>query len=724
MSEEEKKRSKDRERVAGEQERERRIKRGWTFYMIIGFVLIALSVRILLRGSVTSTKNADAWLKLEEYKSGEVRSLPKRGNIYADNGEPLAISIPKYDIRIDFRAGGFSDSVFLADVDAFAGALAEYFTHLGDDKATYKRRLLSGHKRRTTAGQIVKGEITDLQLQAVRNMPYLKGRSRHKTGFHASTAIRRVRPYENLAKRTVGFLQGDTDSVGISHGSSGLELGYDSLLCGAPGVDKRVRVHNRDKRVPVKPAKDGMDIHTTINIDIQDIAERALKKQLVESNGEWGFAVVMEVETGAIKAISNLDRISEGIYQEVTNHAVANLLEPGSTFKSIAMLIALNEGYASPEDSVETGNGVYQYKRGMSIKDHNWRRGGYGTISLAEAIWFSSNIGVAKTILRGFEGENQKYMDRLNGMNIFDPISIGIPGEAKAFIKDPKNWEPGTMAWSTFGYEVQMPALYMLRFYNAIANDGKMMEPYLVASIRDGDKEVEHHKPTVVNKQIARKKSVHQLQEMLRGVVVEGTGKNFNSPYIAIAGKTGTANLYDSASGSYGGGNMTSFCAYYPYEDPLYTCYVVINRPAGGSAVFAGRTVREIAEQTVATTQEVALEDLEADSLATFSQYIGSGWGPSVARALKITDADPDKIESTRTWLQHHGGDSLQILTKATPMEGEMPDLIGMAGADAIYLAEKLGLRVSLVGRGAYVKRQSVKVGTNVRRGQTIQLTL
>ncbi|MDO5036047.1 MAG: penicillin-binding transpeptidase domain-containing protein [Porphyromonas sp.] len=712
-------------RAAGEQERDRRIKKGWIAYMLFGIVMTMLGFAVLVKGSITSTRDAAAWDKLLIHTSPDVSSAPNRGNIYSDMGIPLAISVPMYDTRIDFRAGGFNDSIFLTNVDTLAEELAGYFG--GESKASYKNRLMNGYNEKKRATAIVRREINHVDFGRLKSMPYFKSRSNNTTGLTATRYIRRNRPYNTLAQRTIGGLKRDADSIGITHGNSGLEMAFDSLLCGEPGIDQRIRVHNSYKRVPRIPPKDGLNVYTTLNVDIQDITERALRKKLVEVNADWGTAVVMEVKTGQIKAISNLDRVSEGHYTERTNHALADLLVPGSTFKTASMLVALNEGYCAPKDSVDTGNGIYHYARGLTIKDHNAHKGGYGKITLDQAMWYSSNIGVAKVLLEGFEGENKKFLDRLNGMNIFDPIELEIPGTANAMIKqDASTWSKSTLPWVSFGYELEIPPIYTLRFYNAIANGGTMMEPYLVNSVGNERITVWSKKPKVINKQIASKQSIRQMQEMLRGVVLYGTGKDMNSPFVEIAGKTGTTQIYQQGSSWGGAGHMVTFCGYFPANDPQYSCIVVVFRPKGvyPAGNIPGAVLVEIAEQTVATTRNIPIKSVKADSLATFDQHVSSGLVNSVERSLELTKAHVDALESRGTWLQHLGGDSLQLLHRADPIEGQMPDLIGMATEDAIYLSEQLGLRVSISGRKGYVKRQSIKAGQTIRKGQSVHLTL
>lgn len=710
--------------------REKRINKGWTAYIIIGSVFILLSIAAIFRFIKTATIDAPKWKEIAKHQfPGPKISSPIRGNIYSDEGIPLAISVPRYEARIDFQAGGFtssrghSDSIFLADVDSFAICLSSVLNDRS--AASYKNVLMNGYKQKNRATRIINREITHIELNKIKQSKYLRNRGANTTGFYTVQYIRRVRPYDNLASRTVGGLQTDPDSVGITHGNSGLELRFDSLLCGRPGLDRMVRVPPRFERVPIYPAVDGMDVYTTINVDIQDITEQALRKEVEESNAAWGTAIVMEVKTGAIKALSNLDRSHSGYYYESTNHALADLIEPGSTFKTISMVAALETGRISPNDTVDVGNGIYQYARGLRIRDWNAHRGGYGKITRYEVIYNSSNVGTALSVLEAFgQDRRQDYLDQLNKMNVFDQINFEIPGTAKPrFKQDVDTWSNSTMPWSSFGYEVQMPPIYTLRFYNAIANNGEMMEPYLVNEVSNHHgKRAYSRKPTVINKQILSKKTLEIAKKMLRGVVTEGTGKGLNSPYIEIAGKTGTALI--SGQGGYSGRANVTFCGYFPANDPLYTCIVTVGRPNVNSSGIPGRVLKEIAEKIVANKKPTPLKSVQADSLASFHQDVAAGNRRAIKQSLKLTGVDVNHIDKKSEWVKKEGDNVGQTFSATQLIENSMPDLVGMSVMDAIYLAECSGLQIRVKGIGGTVKHQSLNAGSRIYRGQEVTLTL
>lgn len=710
-------------------ERDRRVKDSYTKYFILGLFLSLLCILIFGKTAWTATVDAAAWKSLNaNMRKGNQPTLPRRGNIFSDENTPLAISVPRYETRIDFKAGGFDPEYFKANVDSLAYHLSGYFK---DKSASgYKAHLMRGYERGSRSWRVVDREVSHTELVAMQRMPYLSQGNKNKTGFTTTRFVRRVMPYGSLAQRTIGSLKRDADSLGITHGNSGLELAFDSVLCGEPGLDRFIFVPKRWVPDPIKLPKNGMDVYTTINVDIQDITERALRETLTEVNADWGCAVVMEVKTGAIRAMANLDRLGEGRYGERTNHALADLLEPGSTFKGVTMLASLDRGGVQPNDTVDVGNGLYRVGRGLTIVDHNAHRGGYGRISYAEAIEKSSNIGVALAVKKTFGEEskanNRAFFDALNGMNIFDQIDLEIPGTTKPYInKNPEEWRPGAMPWISFGYQVQMPPIYTLRFYNAVANDGVMMEPYLVTSVRNEESVYYENGPKVKNKQIARKEAVHDLQAMLRGVVTNGTGKAMDSPFVQIAGKTGTTQI--SGVGGYAGyGHNVTFCGYFPAERPLYSCIVVVSRPRGvyPAGSIPGKVLREVAEQSVATMNSVPLSTLEPDSTAVFSQHMGGGVLSSVKRASHLTSCDLTGIVGDGDWVCYSPNDTVDMMRLKDPIVSRMPYLVGMACSDAVFLAEMLGLKVSIVGKGAYVRRQSIPSERKISEGNRVTLTL
>lgn len=703
-------------------QRTRRIHQGWTLYMKFGILLVFLGLLVLIRATVTATVQASRWEALLPSTNNSTKPIdPIRGNIYSDTDAPFAISVPRYQVALDLGSASLDKGAFRSGVDQLAKDLSELF---GDKSAaSYKQGLEKAFNKGDRYYRFVRREISYTELQKLMELPYFKGRkTRFESGLTYVKNTRREHPYGGLAFRTIGRIMDEPDSTGMTHGNSGLEMRFDSLMCGVPGVNRYVRIPPNNVAVEEKPAINGMDVYSTLNINIQDIAEKALRKKLIEVNADWGCVVVMEVETGAIKALSNLDRFGEGRYFEETNHAVADLLEPASTFKAFSMLAVLDNEGINPTDTVDVGNGLLRVGRGLWVKDHNFRKGGYGKITYNEAMYFSSNIGVVKAVFETFGDDHQAYLDQLNKMNIFDQMDLEIPGTSyPRFKQDVSTWSASTMPWSAHGYEINFPPIYILRFYNAIANGGKMMEPYIVRSVRRGEEVGYEREPKVINKQIASDKAIEQMQHMLRGVVTIGTGKAMNSPYVSIAGKTGTAQIQNA-----GGGHNVFFCGYFPSEKPLYSCIVVVSRPRGiyPAGSIPGAVLREIAEKTIATSYTRELEEVRPDSLATFGLRVLGGESKAVKQAVKYTDAEVDIHNDGEEWLIRQGGDSLQYLQGGKPVVGVMPNLVGMSAMDALYLAERMRLSVRLTGKGGVVARQSIRDGVGIREGQQLLLTL
>ena len=706
-----------------------RAKKAYILYLIIGLFVTLLAVLIFVRTVWTATVDASDWRALNaNIKHENVTSQPVRGNIFSDSGSPLAVSVPRYKTRIDFRAGGFDREFFMEKVDSLSAALSAYF---GDKSASaYRSHLIRGLEKGSRSWNVISREVTHTELRAMQEMPYLKLKNKNKTGFTTERFIRRVMPYGSLARRTIGSLKSDPDSVGITHGNSGLELAFDEVLCGKQGLDRFIFVPRMWVRDPVILPENGMNVYTTINVDIQDITERALREELMRVNADWGTAVVMEVKTGAIKAIANLDRLGEGRYGERTNHALADLLEPGSTFKSISLLAALETGKIQPGDTVDVGNGLYHYGRGLTIVDHNAHKGGYGKITVTQVLANSSNVGTALEVMRAFgkpgPSNNRAFFDALNRMNVFDPIKLEIPGTARPYInRHPEEWQNGAMPWISFGYQVQMPPIYTLRFYNAVANGGKMMEPYLVTEVSNDEEVFYENGPKVVNEQIASDEALRKIQGMIRSVVTHGTGKAMDSPFVLIAGKTGTAQIL-GPGGYEGNGHNVTFCGYFPSDNPIYSCIVVVSHPRGvyPSGSIPGAVLRAVAEQSVATSDEVLLEQLKPDSLATFDQKEGGGLLANVEKARRLAGLKDREIKGEGDWVTYVRRDSVTEMRLVDPATTRMPDLVGMTVSDAVFLSEMLGLNVTVAGKGSYVARQTIPPQRTVKEGNQVTLVL
>ena len=425
-----------------------------------------------------------------------------------------------------------------------------------------------------------------------------------------------------------------------------------------------------------------------------------------------------------------MGRIREGAYAETKNHAVADEIEPGSTFKVASMMVALEDGICQPGDTVDVGNGIYMYK-GARMTDHNKNKGGYHRITAEQAIWYSSNIGVAKIILKGYEKNPTKFVEGLyrQGWNI--PLNLEIPGAGRAKIRMPNDttlyWSKTTLPWMSFGYETQIPPIYTLTFFNAIANGGKMVRPMFTKEIMNNGKTVQSFSTEVLKESICSERTLNIIKDMLLGVVEKGTAKVVHSDIIRIAGKTGTAQI--ASGGVYRtSGHQVAFCGYFPADEPKYSCIVVIRRPRIGypsGGTMSGGVVKAIAEKVYASHMSFDVRDMERDSLAVMLPAAKNGNLDALEDVLDELDIDVDTDSLETKWVAAARRDSSEVfrLHDLTIREGLVPSVIGMGAKDAVYLLESAGLRVALTGMGR-VSAQSMRPGTRIAKGQSIRLTL
>ncbi|MDH6322031.1 cell division protein FtsI (penicillin-binding protein 3) [Parabacteroides sp. PH5-16] len=685
-------------------------------YSVVVLLLILVVIGIVGRTIHTAFVKGDDWKTISERQKAPNRLVkPRRGNIYSADGKLMATSAPRYYTYMDFRAGGFNVDTFLHSKKNGVDSLAYYLSiKPGGKTATeYKNHLLKGLKSKSRQYVIYGPRVSYADLKKMKQYPFFR-LGRNKSGFYEKEMVERQRPFGTLASRTIGDVYGEiNDSTGLSKGMNGLELQYDTLLCGVPGLNARRKINGAMTDIVEVEPIDGMDVRTTIDIEIQDITEKSLRDMLISIDAEFGTAMVMEVKTGEIKAITNLGRVSPDRYNETKNHAVADLLEPGSTFKVASIMVALDDGKCRPSDLVDTGNGVYRYG-GRDLTDHNRHKGGYGLISVEEAIWKSSNIGVAKTILKGYVDKPEKYVEGLYRLGLVEDLQIEIPGAGKPIIRMPNknNWYTTALPWMSFGYETQIPPIYTLTFFNAIANNGKMIRPVFTKEIIKDGKTVKTFSTSVVRSSICTDETLKLIQDMLLGVVEKGTGSPVLSPHVRIAGKTGTAQVAEG--GSYNSGHQVSFAGYFPADNPKYTCMVVIRRPRKGypsGGTMSGGVVKNIAEKITAMEKHLDIRAVEVDSLAVPVPAVKTGDAEALRYVLNKLDIKTEKKEDTFPGIL------------AESKAGRVPRVTGMGAKDAVYLLEAAGLQVNLSGMGRVI-RQSIQPGERAVRGQTITITL
>ena len=701
-------------------------------YFIVVVLLGFLAVCILARAFETAFVEKEKWEKVAESQKRPNRLvLPGRGNIYSEDGKLMATSVPRYYTYIDFKADGFLVDTFRNSRRNGVDSLSVYLSRKFKNRtpAGYKAYLLRGLNGKSRQYPLYEGRISYSDLKEIRKYPFLR-LNRYKSGFYTKEMVQRQKPFGTLASRTIGDIYGEIEAGGTTKGKNGLELQYDSLLRGVAGLSSVRRVGGGWTNVIEVEPVDGLDIRTTIDINIQDITEKSLVDELRAIDAESGTAVVMEVATGEVKAITNMGRIREGVYGETKNHAVADETEPGSTFKVASIMVALEDGVCQPGDTVDVGNGVYMYK-GARMTDHNLNHGGYGRISVEQAIWYSSNIGVAKTILKGYGDNPTRFVEGLYRIGMNADLHPEIPGAGRAKIRRPDDttryWSKTTLPWMSFGYETQVPPINTLAFFNAIANDGKLIRPIFTKEIMHNGKTVQSFSTEVIKPSICSDRTLGLIHEMLLGVVEKGTGKAVHSDIVRIAGKSGTAQI--ATGGVYRtSGHQVSFCGYFPADDPKYSCIVVIRRPRIGypsGGTMAGGVLRTIAEKIYASHIAFDLRKIEPDSTAVPLPQVKGGDYKAIDDVLDALDvkADTDSLETS--WVVASADRETQKvkLRDLTLRPGLVPRVVGMGAKDAVYLLEQAGFRVALSGIGR-VTSQSILPGQRVVKGQTIELTL
>lgn len=716
-------------------------------YGLIVSVLLLFAVMIIFSAAkIVFTAEGKKWREVGE-KETVIRDrviLPKRGNIYTYDGKLLATTEPLYSIYMDFWADGMEKDTLVRYAGDLSVALAKKFPDR--TAAQYKNVILNGWKMRENEERqireneargidkkvsirsryvkILRRDISYVDLKEIRTYPFWNQRS-NRSGLIAEERNARKKPFGNLATRTVGNVYKDLDKGG----ASGLEMKYDSLLRGVPGVKFRQKIQGKWMDVVEKPAAEGWDIVTTIDADIQDIAERSLRDKLIETEAESGTAIIMEVQSGEIKGIVNLDRMGEGVYAEGNPNAFSYMNEPGSTFKTVTVMVALDDGVVTPTDSFHVGSGLYQYNKRW-VRDHYWRRGqDRGYLTVAEGMAVSSNIVMSKIALKGYENNPTKYVEGIDRIGLrkqlkWDVPLSGIEGTSSIRFPDDKTnyWSKTTLPWMSFGYESKIPPIYMLMFYNGIANGGKMIKPFIAKQFIENGNVVKDVEAEVVNPMMCKVTTLQQIQEMLVGVVEEGTAKVVASDYFSVAGKTGTAQI---ASGGGYGGYYVSFCGYFPADKPMYTIFVGLRKPQGvpSGGGMAGMVFKNIAEQTYVRKVQLSVEDLKVDSTLQKHPPLKNGNWDYSQTVLAALHFPAGNLEQAADWVKVKH-DSLTYQPQAIALkESLVPDVREMGARDAVYLLEKSGLRVNLTGAGKVVS-QSFPPGQKLIKGTTISITL
>lgn len=684
------------------------------------FILLLFGAVVVVKMvSVQQIKN-DRWAKIEANLSKNTIIVePNRGNICADDGSVLATSVPGYYVRIDLAAEGVK-KVFANESDSLAYHLSAMFKDAS--KQQYNRKLNQAYRSGNRGLMLTPRKIDYLELQKIKSFPILR-RGRFGGGMIVEQENKRITPLGVLALRTIGGLnKGAYGGVHGAIGYTGLEGAYETYLKGNDGISYKQNLSGRwVTRTEIEP-DDGMDIITNINVKMQDIAESALYKQLHKSDADWATVILMEVETGKIKAIANLGKDS-GDYYEKDNYALGHrgCYEPGSTFKLVSLMVALEDGVVDTSDVYDTGNGSWVNNRRTITDSH-----GYGKLTVKEIFEKSSNIGTAMVITSNYKDNPRDYVDRVYSFGVNKPLGLEIQGEGQPYFKYPgdADWWGTTLGSMSYGYDSKMTPLQILNFYNAVANNGKMIKPQLVSEIRDNGALVKQYKTEVLNPMIASKETIGKARAMLEGVCLYGTGRTVTSDYFAVAGKTGTARVATGNTGYSEGMYLASFCGYFPADHPKYSMIVTFNNPRNGyyGASVAGPVFKEIAEKVFAL-HGFAGEQVGPQNKDGKVPEVKEGKSEDIlmiAEELKLQNVS-GKPNSKLADVSVQ--DSTIVLGEKNIETGKVPDVIGMGASNAIFLMENAGLKVKVKGVGK-VKQQSLQPGGNCRVGQTVYLTL
>ena len=706
-------------------------------YSFLAIIMTLVAITVVGKTLYIMTAKRAFWEEVaDRVKVDSLKTQPIRGNILSCDGQLMASSLPQYNIFMDFKAlrEAKKDTLFEEKIDSICMGLNAIFPEQSAEE--FKKHLMEGFEKNKRHWPVWTRGINYSTFSEVRRLPVFN-LSKNQSGFHWDEHNARKLAYGSLAGRTIGKMYGAKDTA-----QCGLELSYDSLLRGEEGIRHRRKVLNKYLDIVDTPPVNGADIVTTIDVSMQDLAERSLLKELRLINANVGVAIVMEVKTGDIKAIVNMTKCADDDYHEIKNHAISDLLEPGSVFKTASIMVALDDGVVDTTYRVETAGGVWPMY-GREMKDHNWRRGGYGMLTLPQTLMVSSNIGVSRIIDDHYHNTPEKYVQGIYRLGLADDLHIPLQGASPARIRMPKkdsrgkqyvNWSKTTLPWMSIGYETQVPPISTLTFYNAIANGGKMMAPRFVKAVMKDGEVIKEFEPMVLRERIAKESTIKKITTILEHVVSQGLGKKAGSQSFLVAGKTGTAQISKGAAG-YKSGQMNyllSFAGFFPAYEPRYSCIVCIQKsglPASGGGM-SGVVFHDIAEGIMA--QNLKLEAADArDSLSVLIPQVKNGNILAASYVLdhlgikQQTNWDGSYLNGNPIWGHALESSGRKIALHRMPDVNKniMPDVHGMGAKDAVYLIESRGVKVKLCGRGK-VTEQSIGAGQHIKKGMTCSLKL
>lgn len=691
-------------------------------YLVYAFVGVFAIVILAQTFNVQYVEGAEWKQKAENLTTAYRKIDAVRGNIYAVDGSLLATSVPIYEVRFDSKTEALTDDIFYNEVDELSGQLSKLFRD--KSQSQYKKELVSARKKGVRY-QLIKRNVKYTELQQLKTFAIFN-RGQYKGGLIYTQQNKRVRPFNKLAARTIGYEREGIKPVG-------LEGAYTHYLQGVNGkrLMKKIAggvwmpITDENEIEPL----DGSDIYTTIDVNLQDVAENALENQLTLHEADHGSVILMEVSTGSIKAIANLQRRKDGSYDESYNFAIGESTEPGSVFKLASLMAAFEDGYLTLEDMVDTENGTTKFYDRTMNDSHE---GGYGVISVQKSFEVSSNVAISKLIVKNYGSKPQAFVDRIYKMNLGKKLGLEIAGEGQPLIKnaDDRSWSGISLPWMSIGYEMHLTPLQILTFYNAVANDGKMVKPKFVSHINQRGQVVKEVKTEVINNSICSKKTIEMAKKMLEGVVENGTAKNLRNANFKIAGKTGTAQIANKSGGYKSEAKIShqaSFVGYFPADAPKYSCIVVVAAPSRNvyyGNLVAGPIFKEVADKIYSTSFDIhkPLESRDAMAVSKIP-YSKDGSLKDLVKVYAELDVKTRRRGKVGEWASVSTSEKQVEIQSKKVNSTLVSNVVGMGIKDALYILENQGLEVKFKGNGV-VKTQSILPGSKIINGSTIILEL
>jgi cell division protein FtsI (penicillin-binding protein 3) len=691
--------------------------RSGVVYFVIVIVAIVLLVRIIILQYVERGK----WVAMSEkyvYKTDVVPAI--RGDIIDDGGRLLASSVPYYSVYMDTRSSGMSPEIWSGGLSGLATGLEQL---AGERSSSAWKTELTNARKKGDRYYLIKKKVDYETLKKLRELPIFN-EGQFKGGMISVAENRRILPNSDLASRTIGYLNEGSEGTEV-----GIEGAFDKDLAGKSGLMVKQRLTGGDW-IPVDnfnsvDTQDGNDVVTTIDIDLQDVATTALLNQLKKNKADHGCVVLMQVATGDVKAIANLELQDDGGYRETYNYAVGESTEPGSTFKLASLMAALEDGVIDTSDMVDTGDGTVKFYNKI-IRDTKQ----HGRLTVKQVFEESSNVGTSKLIYEHYKNNPKAFVNRLYSMNLNQKLNLQIKGEGEPLIRYPgdKLWSGLSLPMMSHGYEVQMTPLQILTFYNAVANDGRMMRPRFVTEIRRNGDLLKSFDIEVINNSIASRSTIRKAKKMMEGVVERGTATNLKDADYKIAGKTGTAQMAKEKFGYRTGSKISyqaSFCGYFPADNPIYSCIVVVYAPSESvyyGNLVAGPVFKEISDKVYSTRFFKNLVAENKDEKAQPAPDAGNGYKEDITSVYRDLGIRYRRSVDDEWIATRESGDTIRLVG-VTPQQGQVPDVRGMTLRDAMYLLENSGLRVKFSGKGK-VRKQSPEHGAKIYEGSVVSLDL